>query len=261
MGLFFVAIVAMGALFAPLLTDYSPNLQNLEILAQGPSMNHILGTDHFGRDVLSRLLYGARISLGIGLMAAFIATVVGTLVGVIAGLFKGWTDWILMRLVDVLMGFPRLFVILLVVAFSTPSIWTTMIVLGLLSWMEIARIVRGEVLVIREKLYIKAAIALNLKTQKIIGRYILPNLAGQVIVSVTLLIGTMIIVEASLSFLGLGIQPPDASWGTILNDGRADPLGTWWISVFGGLFIVITVIGFNLLGDGLRDYFDPRVEK
>jgi len=149
-------------------------------------------------------------------------------------------------------------VVLLAVGFGSPSLWLTLIVLGLLSWMEVARIVRAEVIVIREMLYIKAATSLGLKRRRIIMGYIVPNVMGPVIVSTTLLVGTMILVEATLSFLGLGVQPPHASWGTILNQGSIDPVGSWWISTFGGLMVVVTVIGFNLLGDGLRDLLDPK---
>lgn len=257
-GAVIVLIIFFSALGAPILAPYDVNAQNLTMSLQPPSTSHLLGTDVYGRDLLSRLIYGARVSLGIGLSAAFIATTVGVFVGVFAGFFGGWVDWLLMRIVDVLMGFPRLVVMLLAVGFGTPSIWLTLTVLGLLAWMEVARIVRGEVMVIREMLYLKAAQALGLKRSRIIMGYILPNVIGSVIVSTTLLIGTMILVEASLSFLGLGVQPPNASWGTILNQGRVDPVGAWWISAFGGLMIIITVVGFNLLGDGLRDLLDPR---
>lgn len=196
--------------------------------------------------------------MGIGISAAFIAVFLGTLVGLTTGFLKGWTDKILMRGVDILLGFPKLFIVLLAVGLGTPSIWLTVAVLGALSWMEVARIVRGEVILVREMNYVKAATALGLRSSAIIFRYILPNVISTIIVSTTLLIGTMILVEATLSFLGLGVQPPDASWGTIINQGRADPLGAWWISTFAGLSIIITLIGFNLLGDGLRDILDPR---
>jgi peptide/nickel transport system permease protein len=253
-----VALVLLAAAGGPILSPYDANAQDLALLAKPPSWSHPLGTDLFGRDLLSRILQGARVSIGISLTAAAIATLVGVGVGVVAGLIGGWVDWILMRLVDVLLGFPRLFVVLLAVGFSAPSVTLTMLVLGLLSWMEVARIVRGEVLVIREMLYLKAAAALGLPRRRIVMKYVLPNLVSPIIVSTTLLVGTMILVEASLSFLGLGVQPPQASWGTILNQGRLDPVGAWWISTFAGLMVVLTVIGFNLLGDGLRDLLAPE---
>lgn len=257
-GIVIVIIMSFCALGAPIFAPYDPNAQNLNILSQSPSLAHLLGTDLYGRDLLSRLIFGSRVSLGVGLSATFIATSVGVLAGVVAGFMGGWVDWFLMRIVDVLMGFPRLIILLLVIGFGTPSVWLTLIVLGLLSWMDVARIVRGEVIVIREMLYLKAAQALGLSRIRIITRYILPNIIGPVIISTTLLIGTMIMVEASLSFLGLGVPPPNASWGTILSQGQIDPFGTWWISTFGGIMVVITVVGFNLLGDGLRDILDPR---
>ena len=257
-GLVIVGAFSIISLGAPLFSPFDPATQNLSISVRPPSFSHLLGTDLFGRDLLSRLIYGARVSMGIGISAAFIAVFLGTLVGLTTGFLKGWTDKILMRSVDILLGFPKLFIVLLAVGLGTPSIWLTVVVLGALSWMEVARIVRGEVILVREMNYVKAAAALGLKSSAIIFRYILPNVISTIIVSTTLLIGTMILVEATLSFLGLGVQPPDASWGTIMNQGRADPLGAWWISTFAGLSIIITLIGFNLLGDGLRDILDPR---
>ena len=257
-GLVIVGAFSIISLGAPLFSPFDPSAQNLSMSVRPPSFSHLLGTDLFGRDLLSRLIYGARVSMGIGISAAFIAVLFGTLVGLTTGFLKGWTDKILMRSVDILLGFPKLIIVLLAVGLGTPSIWLTVAVLGALSWMEVARIVRGEVILVREMNYVKAATALGLKSSAIIFRYILPNVISTIIVSTTLLIGTMILVEATLSFLGLGVQPPDASWGTIMNQGRADPLGAWWISTFAGLSIFITLIGFNLLGDGLRDILDPR---
>jgi len=257
-GLVIVGAFSIISLGAPLFSPFDPAAQDLSLSVRPPSFSHLLGTDLFGRDLLSRLIYGARVSMGIGISAAFIAVFLGTLVGLTTGFLKGWTDKILMRSVDILLGFPKLFIVLLAVGLGTPSVWLTVVVLGALSWMEVARIVRGEVILVREMNYVKAAAALGLKSSAIIFRYILPNVISTIIVSTTLLIGTMILVEATLSFLGLGVQPPDASWGTIMNQGRADPLGAWWISTFAGLSIIITLIGFNLLGDGLRDILDPR---
>jgi len=231
---------------------------NLVLKSSPPSLSHLFGTDLFGRDVLSRLLYGARVSMGIGLGSAFLAVFLGSAVGLSAGFSRGWVDAVLMRIVDLLLGFPKFFILLLVVGLGSPSIWLTAAVLGALSWMEIARVVRGEVVLIREMNYVKAATALGLSPLKIAMRYVLPNVSGSIIVSATLLIGTMILVEASLSYLGFGVQPPDASWGTIMNQGRIDPLGTWWISVSAGLAIILSLIGINLLGDSLRDVLDPR---
>ena len=257
-GLIIVAIFSLSALGASFLAPFSPYDHDLTMTLKPPSILHPLGTDLYGRDLLSRLIYGARVSLGISLSAAAIAVAFGTSIGLAAGFLGGWTDQVLMRLVDVFLGFPRLFAVLLAVGFGSPSIWLTVAVLGLLSWMEVARIVRGEVLVIKEMLYLKSAIALGLGRFRIMIGYILPNVIGPVVVSTTLLIGTMILVEASLSFLGLGVQPPQASWGNILNQGRLNPVEAWWISTFAGIAIVVLVVGFNLLGDGLRDLLDPK---
>ena len=257
-GIVVVGIFSIISLGAPLFSPFDPSVQNLSMTVRPPSFPHLLGTDIFGRDLLSRLIYGARVSMGIGISSALIAVVLGSLVGLATGFLRGWTDKILMRSVDILLGFPKLFIVLIAVGLGTPSIWLTVAVLGALSWMEVARIVRGEVILVREMNYVKAATALGLKSSTIIFRYILPNIISSIIVSTTLLIGTMILVEATLSFLGLGVQPPNASWGTIMNQGRADPLGAWWISTFAGLSIIITLIGINLLGDGLRDILDPR---
>ncbi|MFQ6674937.1 MAG: ABC transporter permease [Fidelibacterota bacterium] len=257
-GLVLVGIILLGAVAGPMLSPYDPETQDLELLESPPSLAHPAGTDLLGRDLFTRLFYGARVSVGVGLMAALIAAGVGIFVGLAAGLAGGAVDWILMRTVDVLLAFPRLVVVLLAVGFSTPSLGLTVVVLGLLSWMEVARIVRGEVLVVREALYVKSAIALGLSRGEIATRYVLPNVISPVIVSTALLVGTVILVEATLSFLGLGVQPPHASWGTILNQGRIDPVGSWWISTFAGLLIVMTVVGVNLLADGLREATDPR---
>ena len=259
-GLILVALFSLLALGAPLLSPYDPIKQNLLLKSSPPSISHLFGTDLFGRDILSRLLYGARVSMGIGLGSAFLALFLGSAVGLSAGFLRGGIDTFLMRIVDLLLGFPKFFILLLVVGLGSPSIWLTATVLGALSWMEIARVVRGEVVLIREMNYVKAATALGLSPMNIAMRYVLPNVSGSIIVSATLLVGTMILVEASLSYLGFGVQPTDASWGTIMNQGLIDPLGTWWISASAGLAIFLSLIGFNLLGDSLRDVLDPRTE-
>ncbi len=257
-GLIIVCIVCTCAVFAPILAPQDPFSQNLSKILHPPSIHNLLGTDFYGRDLLSRLIYGTRISLTVSIIATAIAVFIGILTGLVVGFIGKWLDQIIMRIVDVLLGFPKLFILLLAVGFGRPSIWLTVFVLSLFSWMEIARIVRGEVLVVKEMLYVKSAIALGLSKKRILMRHIFPNVIGPIIVSSTLLIGTMILIETSLSFLGLGVQPPNASWGTILNQGRIDLFGGWWISTFTGIVIVITVVGFNLLGDGLRNLFDPK---
>ena len=257
-GLIIVGIVCICAVFAPILAPQDPFTQNLSKILQPPSIHNLLGTDFYGRDLLSRLIYGSRISLTVSIIATSIAVFIGTIIGLIAGFFGKWLDKIIMRTVDVLLGFPKLFILLLAVGFGHPSIWLTVFVLSLFSWMEIARIVRGEVIIVKEMLYVKSAVALGLSKKRILMKHIFPNVIGPIIVSTTLLIGTVILIETSLSFLGLGVQPPNASWGTILNQGRIDLVGGWWISAFTGIVIVITVVGFNLLGDGLRNLLDPK---
>jgi len=257
-GLIIVAIVCICAVFAPILAPQDPFTQNLSKILKPPSLHNLLGTDFYGRDLLSRLIYGTRISLTVSIIATSIAVFIGIVTGLFAGFIGKWLDQIIMRTVDVLLGFPKLFILLLAVGFGRPSIWLTVFVLSLFSWMEIARIVRGEVIIVKEMLYVKSAIALGLSKKRILMRHIFPNVIGPIIVSTTLLIGTVILIETSLSFLGLGVQPPNASWGTILNQGRIDLIGGWWISAFTGIVIVITVVGFNLLGDGLRNIFDPK---
>jgi len=235
-----------------------PYAQNLEEISQPPSLAHPFGTDFFGRDLFSRILYGGRLSLTIGIVVTFFAVVIGTIIGMVSGYFGGWPDAALMRFVDVMLGFPRLFILLTVIGFTRPSFGLMLAVLSLFSWMEVARIVRAEVLTVRERLYVKSAVALGLSRRRVLFRYIFPNILSPIIVSATLMVGSVIVIESGLSFIGMGVQPPDASWGTILNQGFQDLAGAWWITLFSGLAIVVTVIGFNLVGDGLRNILDSK---
>jgi len=255
-GLIILVPVILAGTLGVYIAPYDPVYQNLDQILKSPSLKHLFGTDFYGRDLFSRLIYGSRITLGISLSATLLAILGGTLLGLTAGFLRGWTDRIIMRFVDVFMGFPRLFAVLLIAGFCKSGFVTTVIVLALFSWMETARLVRSETLAIRETLYVKAATALGLNKWRIARTYIFPNLLGTVITSATLLLGTLIIIESSLSFLGLGTTEPTASWGTILSQGRIDPVGAWWIATIAGLLIVITVIGFNLLGDGLKQLHD-----
>lgn len=255
-GLIILVPVILAGTLGVYIAPYDPVYQNLDQILKSPSLKHLFGTDFYGRDLFSRLIYGSRITLGISLSATLLAILGGTLLGLTAGFLRGWTDRIIMRFVDVFMGFPRLFAVLLIAGFCKSGFVTTVIVLTLFSWMETARLVRSETLAIRETLYVKAATALGLNKWRIARTYIFPNLLGTVITSATLLLGTLIIIESSLSFLGLGTTEPTASWGTILSQGRIDPVGAWWIATIAGLLIVITVIGFNLLGDGLKQLHD-----
>jgi peptide/nickel transport system permease protein len=260
-GLAVVVGLYLVALLAPLLAPYDPIVQE-DIVRTGylpPSLAHPLGTDQFGRDVLSRILYGARISLSIAFIAVGISVTLGTLLGAVAGYLGGKVDAAIMRFTDMVLAFPRLVLLILIIALFSPSIPLIIAVLGLTQWPGTARIVRGEVLSLRERDYITAARALGMGRARIILRHLVPNVLAPVIVAATLGIGNTIVLEAGLSFLGLGVQPPTPSWGNMVADGRQNLIGAWWVATFPGLAIVFTVLAFNLVGDGLRDALDPRL--
>ncbi len=260
-----MAILAfyLVALLTPLVAPFDPaaqgNLLTERLIAPGGA--HLLGTDGFARDVLSRLLYGARVSLAIGFVAVGISVTIGTLLGAVAGFFGGWIDAVIMRFVDVVISFPRLVLLITIIALFQPSIFLIVAVLGLTQWPGTARIVRGEVLSIREREFVQAARALGFGRTRIILRHVIPNVLAPVIVAATLGIGNTIVLEAGLSFLGLGVQPPTPSWGSMVSDGRNVLINAWWVSTFPGLAIVLVVLAFNLVGDGLRDALDPRLRK
>ena len=256
-----IVLLYLVAVFAPLLAPYDPIAQEnvLQTSNQPPSAQHWLGTDRFGRDVLSRIMYGARISLSIGLVATAISVTLGTLLGAVAGYFGGKTDAAIMRFTDMVLAFPRLILLIMIVAFFSPSLVVIIAVLGLTQWPNTTRIVRGDVLSLREREFIQAARALGLGRTRIILRHLIPNVMAPVIVTATLGIGNTIVLEAGLSFLGLGIAPPTPSWGNLVSDGRDVLLSAWWVATFPGLVIVLTVLAFNLVGDGLRDALDPRL--
>jgi peptide/nickel transport system permease protein len=260
-GLTVMIILYVLTLLTPLIAPYNPaemgGIPSPD--AMGPSLHHWFGVDKFGRDILTRVLYGSRISLSIGFIAVAISITLGTLVGALAGFYGGWVDSLLMRLTDVMLSFPRLVLLIVVIALFESSITLVVVVLGLTGWMGTARIVRGEVLSLREREFVQAARALGMGDGRIIFRHVIPNTLAPVIVSATLGIGQTILTEASLSFLGLGVRPPTPSWGNMIADGRDALTQAWWISTFPGLAIVFTVIAFNLLGDGLRDALDPRL--
>ena len=260
-GLTFIILISLIALFAPHIAPYDPNEQKdiLETRYLPPSVDHPFGTDKFGRDVLSRVIYGARISLSISLLAVLIAITLGTMYGAVSGYYGSWVDNVMMRFVDLMLAFPTFFLILTLVALFKAKIWIIILVLGLTGWMDVARLVRGEILSLKEKEFVQAARVVGVSNFTIIFRHLLINAIDPVIVAATLRVGILILVESALSFLGLGAQPPTPSWGSIISDGKGDLLTAWWISTFPGLAIVATVISFNLVGDGLRKLINPKL--
>lgn len=265
LGMLLVVVLCAMALLAPYLAPFDPDVMPGDLVANRflpPSIEHPMGTDRFGRDILSRVIYGSRVSLSIGFLAVAIAITIGTLLGALAGYLGRWVDALAMRFVDVLLSFPRLVLLILLVALFEPSLALVTVVLGLTGWMGTARIVRGEVLSVREREYVEAARSLGFGDRRIVLRHILPNVLSPVIVTATLGIGNTILAEAALSFLGLSVQPPTATWGNIIAEGNdASLLDAWWITTFPGLAIVATVMCLNLMGDGMRDALDPRTER
>lgn len=256
-----VLLLFLISLLAPWLTPHHPSAINAWEVLQPPTWQHWFGTDELGRDVLARVLFGARISLKVGFVAVGIAVALGTAVGLTAGYYGGWPDTVLMRLVDIMLCFPTFFLILAVIAFLQPSIWIIMAVIGLTGWMGVARLVRAEVLTIREMEYILAARCIGCSDLRIILRHIMPNALSPVLVAATLGVAGAILTESALSFLGIGVQPPTPSWGNILTSGKDYIEFAWWLSLFPGLAILVTVLSYNLLGEGIRDALDPRTTR
>jgi peptide/nickel transport system permease protein len=258
-SLVIIVIIFLIAGFASILSPYDPGKTNVAFKLKPPSFQHYLGTDNLGRDVFSRMLYGSRVSLSVGFVAVAISVGIGILVGAVAGYYSGWVDSLLMRFVDVMLCFPSFFLMLTVVALLGPSLFKVMVVIGITSWMGTARFVRAEFLSLRERDFTQAAKALGVKDCRIIYRHILPNAMAPVFVTATLGVASAILVESGLSFLGFGAQPPAPSWGNILTEGRAYIFDAWWLTVFPGFAILVTVLSFNLVGEGLRDALDPRL--
>jgi len=256
-----VVVLVVLAVFAQWIAPWDPNRPDVRKILDAPSKAHPLGTDQLGRDVLSRMLYGARVSLAVGFVSVGIATLIGIALGAAAGYHGGTIDALVMRLVDLMLVFPRLFLLLAVLAFLRPSIWTIMAVIGLTGWMSVARLVRAEFLSLKEREFVLWSQSIGASSFRTIWRHILPNAIGPVLVAMTLGIPAAILTESGLSFLGLGVQPPHATWGNILNEGKdAIEIG-WWLSAYPGLAILVTVLSYNLLGEGIRDALDPRLRQ
>jgi len=265
-GMLVVAGVLLTAAFAPVISPFDPLAQDISQRLREPGWQdgqgrtHLLGTDHLGRDILARIIYGSRIALLVGLAAVLISGVLGMAIGLIAGYFGGRVDDFLMRLADVQLAFPFILLAIAVIGVLGPSLRNIIIVIGVSSWVVYARVVRGEVLSIRERDFVQAAIALGSRDTQVLVRHVLPNTFTPWLVVATLDMARVIVIESALSFLGLGVQPPTPTWGGMLADGRVYLSTAWWLATFPGLAILVTVLGINLFGDGLRDTLDPRLK-
>ena len=257
-GAILLVALALGAALAPALAPYDPAEQRVAAAVQPPSAAHLMGTDNFGRDVLSRALWGGRVSQLIGLLAMAVSVTVGVLVGGVAGFYGRRVDGILMRMTETVVTFPTFFLLITLVAVYGARLSLLVLAIGLTSWPITARVVRAECLTLREREFVQAARALGAGSLRIMARHLLPNVMPVIIVAATLRVAYVILVEAGLSYLGVGVPPPTASWGSMVADGREYLFRAWWISFFPGLFIFLTVMTYNLVGDGLRDLFDPR---
>ena len=254
-----VALIIVTGTLAPAIAPYSYSRQSLLGRLERPSAAHWLGTDGFGRDILSRVIWGGRVSLEIGLLATGLSLLVGTLLGGVAAYFGGAVDTAIMRVADVFMAIPALFLILVVVALFGAGLLNTAAVIGLVTWAQVARVVRAECLSLRAREFVDAARALGASHRRILGRHLLVNALPVIIVQATLLLGQTILIESGLSYLGLGAQPPLPSWGNMIVEGRQFLASAWWVATFPGVAIFVTVLGLNLFGDGLRDALDPRL--
>ena len=265
-GLIVVLAVLVAAVFASFVSPFDPLAQDIGQRLKEPGWQdaqgriHPLGTDHLGRDILSRIIHGSRIALSVGLAAVAISGVLGMAVGLVSGYFGGRVDDFFMRLADVQLAFPFILLAIAVIGVLGPSLRNIIIVIGVSSWVVYARVVRGEVLSIREREFVQAAVALGSRDYRVLVRHVLPNAFTPWLVVATLDMARVIVLESALSFLGLGVQPPTPTWGGMLADGRVYLSTAWWLATFPGLAILVTVLGINLLGDGLRDTLDPRLK-
>lgn len=257
-ALVFLVLVSLIAIFAPIVSPHPPNFVDIQARLTGPSATHLLGTDENGRDVVARLIYGARASLGVGFIAMAISILVGTVVGGISGFFGGWSESILMRLTDGLLAIPTFFLVLIVVAVFGTRFINIVMVIGLTSWMVVARVVRGDVLKYKKYDFVLAAEAIGASQQRILWRHVVPHAVPSLIVAATLGVANAILVESALSYLGLGISPPDPSWGNMLSNAQAYIWSQPLLALYPGLLILVTVLSFNFIGDALRDALDPQ---
>lgn len=263
-GAVLILTIITFAVFADWIAPQNPDDVEMDLLNRlaPPSADNWMGTDDFGRDIFSRVLYGAQVSLLVGFLAMLGGLFIGVVLGATAGYFGGWVDALVMRIVDVFISFPNIFLLILLIALFDPSVKLLIVFLASLGWMSTARLVRGEFLTLREREYVLAARTLGMNTGRIIFSHILPNALGPIIVAATLSVGNLIIVESVLSFLGLGVQPPTPSWGNMLQSAQNYTImrDAWWYPVFPGLMILLTVLSINFVGDGLRDAFDPKMK-
>ncbi|MBB6632999.1 oligopeptide ABC transporter permease [Cohnella thailandensis] len=261
-GLFVIGLMAICAVLAPWIAPYSPNALT-DSFGEGPSWNHWLGTDQVGRDVLSRIIYAARVSLSVGIASVLISAAIGTLLGLVSGYFGGWIDGLIMRITDMFMSFPYIMLILVVSSIIGPGLANIILILGFLGWPGVARLVRGSVLAIKQTEYIKASVALGYKTPRILFNHILPNAMAPLLIYATSGVAGAILDEAALSFLGLGVQPPTPSWGNMLASAQSLTVLTDkpWLWVAPGVMIILSVLSINFIGDALRDAMDPKNRK
>ncbi len=260
-GLVLVAIVALAAVFAPSIAGYDPTTFNPADRLQGPTLAHPLGTDLYGRDTLSRVIFGARVSLSVAVLSVAMALLIGGVLGALSGFYLGWFDSIIMRLSDVLLAFPAILLAIALLAFLGAGFWNLTLAIALVYLAPFARVARAAVITVRETAFVEASCALGARNMRVLWLHVLPNAAAPLIVEVTLRLAYAILSEAALSYLGLGTQPPDPAWGQMIADGRRILETAPWASIGPGLAIMITVLGFNLLGDGLRDVLDPRLRR
>ncbi|PKL60845.1 MAG: peptide ABC transporter permease [Methanomicrobiales archaeon HGW-Methanomicrobiales-4] len=260
-GVIILVLIFCIAIFAPFLTSYDPDRADLSLSEQKPSITHWCGTDKLGRDVFTRTIYGTRISLMVGISAAFVAVFLGACIGLLAGFFGGWTDSILMRIVDTVNSPPETILLIVLVTMFPRSVLTIILIIGLTHWMSTSRMIRGESLSLKERPFVEAAVALGAGNLYIIRKHILPNLVYVLVISVSLMAAHAILTESFLSFLGLGIPAHLASWGNMMNEGQRDIMrGIWWTTLFPGIMIILTVLSIYLVGDSLKDRFVPKRE-